>query len=45
MTPDDVDEVQVRICPVCSGPLADGVRVHRDCAPALLALFDDEADG
>ena len=34
-----------RRCPVCSGLLEDNERVHRRRAPALVSLFDDEADG
>ena len=43
MTDEPVDEP--RRCPVCSGLLEDNERVHRRCAPALVSLFDDEADG
>ena len=41
MTDEPVEE---RRCPVCSGLLEDNERVHRRCAPALVTLFDNEAD-
>jgi hypothetical protein len=41
----DDDTAPIRCCPVCSGVLADDERVHPRCAPALITMFDDEADG